>query len=141
MLGILPDWASYEDFHNLTWVVVDLSWNISQAILWWPFILFTVVIAWDLTIIYCRVPDGTLDAAHYVMQLVWLASSIVWNVGDFYFFDENSPIISIFAPTPDCIRNYRFIASVVCCFALLLGIVFHLYWTWATVRRSSVCRT
>ena len=138
MLCILSDLAAYEDFHSLSWILVDLSWNLFVKYFWWPVFVLTFAIAFDLTLVSFRVRGGVIDSAHYIFQLVWLLSSLIWVLGDFYIGEPlPSEIISIFSPTKDAPFQSRFWSSIVCLFALLLGVSFHVYWAYSTWPPSS----
>jgi hypothetical protein len=136
MLGVFPQWCDYEEFHNLTWLCCDLSWNLLNAGFWWPAATFTLLIAMDATSVSSRVRGGTIDTAHYMFQMVWVISNCIWVYGDLYTNQDNQDpeiIISIMAPTPDAWSNFRFLSSIVCLVALLMSIVFHVYWACSTL--------
>ena len=137
MLCVFSDWAAYEDFHSLCWILVDLSWNYFVLYFWWPVYVLTFVVALDLLIVSLRVRRGIIDSAHYAFQIIWLLSSLIWVVGDFYIGDSPpSEIISLFSPSENAAFDYRFWSSVVCAFSLLLGVAFHVYWAYYSWRLS-----
>jgi hypothetical protein len=139
MLWMFRDWSDYEEFHNLTWLCCDLSWNLLSAGFWWPAAALTLFISCDTTAVSSRVRDGIVDTAHYFFQMLWVVSNCIWVYGDLYTNQDNQNpeiIISILAPTRDALSNFRFLSSIVCLFALLTAVTFHLYWAWTSLARS-----
>lgn len=139
--GVFREWSDYEEFHNLTWLCCDLSWNLLLAGFWWPVAVLTILIACDTTAISCHVREGTVDTAHYLFQLIWVISNCIWVYGDLYTNQDNqSPeiIISLLSPTPGAMSNYRFISSIVCLLAVFMAVVFHAYWAFISLFRSAL---
>ncbi len=139
MRCVFREWSDYEEFHNLTWLCCDLSWNLLNAGFWWPAAALTLCIACDTTAVSSRSRDGSVDTAHYFFQMLWVLSNSLWVYGDLYTNQDNQDpeiIISILAPTRDALSNFRFLSSVACLFALLMGVIFHLYWAWISLARS-----
>jgi hypothetical protein len=139
MLCIFREWADYEEFHNLTWLCCDLSWNLLSAGFWWPAAALTLLIACDTTAVSSRTRGGAVDTAHYFFQLIWVVSNCIWVYGDLYTNQDNQDpevIISLLSPTADALSNFRFLSSIVCLFALLVSIAFHLYWAWTSLSRA-----
>jgi hypothetical protein len=138
---IFADWAAYEDFHSLCWILVDLSWNYFLPFCWWPVFVLTFAIALDVTFLSFRVPNGIVDSAHYIFQIVWMSSSFIWVLGDFYIGASlPSKIFSLFSPSENAAFDYRFWSSVVCAFSLLLGVAFHAYWAYCSWMLSKKMR-
>jgi hypothetical protein len=150
--------SDYEEFHNLTWLCCDLAWNIESKGFWWPFAVFTALIAFDIQVLSAasRIRDGILDTAHYFFQILWFLSNAIWVYGDFYLVakeaeaetakneteTEAAPAATP-APagvnplfTPTLPTDYRFGAAVVSIIALSFALAFHTYWICATWYRS-----
>jgi hypothetical protein len=133
MLGVFADWGAYEDFHSLCWTLLDLSWNYFLVYFLWPVFVLTFAIALDLTFVSLRVPNGTIDSAHYAFQIGWLISSLIWVLGDFYIGESPpSQIIPLFSPSENAAFDYRFWSSVVCASSLISGVTFHAYWAYSS---------
>jgi hypothetical protein len=141
MLRVFADWGAYEDFHSLCWILVDLSWNYFLIYFWWPVFVLTFVIALDLTLVSFRVPNGAIDSAHYAFQIIWMLSSLIWVLGDFYIGESPpSQIIPLFSPSENAAFDYRFWSSVVCALSLLSGVTFHAYWAYSSSMSSKKIR-
>jgi hypothetical protein len=139
LLGIFREWSDYEEFHNLTWLCCDLSWNLLNAGFWWPAAALTLLIAGDATAVSGGIRGGTVDTAHYLFQLIWVLSNCIWVFGDLYTNQDNQipeTIIPLLAPTPGALSNYRFLSTVVCFVALVMAVVFHVYWACLSLSRS-----
>jgi hypothetical protein len=141
LLLIFRDWCDYEEFHNLTWLCCDLSWNLMNAGFWWPAAALTTLIACDTTAVSWQIPGGIVDTAHYLFQLIWVISNCIWVYGDLYTNQDNQNpeiIISVLSPTPGAMSNYRFVSSLVCLLALSMAVAFHVYWACSTLSRALV---
>jgi hypothetical protein len=139
LLGIFREWSDYEEFHNLTWLCCDLSWNLLNAGFWWPAAALTLLIACDATAVSGGIRGGTVDTAHYLFQLIWVISNCIWVYGDLYTNQDNQTpetIISLLAPTSDALSNYRFLSTIVCLLALILAVIFHVSWACISLSRS-----
>ena len=139
MKGVFREWGDYEEFHNLTWLCCDLSWNLLSEGFWWPAAVLTLLIACDTSAVSSRTRGGVVDTSHYLIQAIWVVSNCIWVYGDLYTNQDNQDpeiIISIFAPTPGALFNFRFLSGIVCFLALLIGAAFHMYWAFHTLSRS-----
>ena len=159
MIFICRKLSDYEEFHNLTWLFCDLAWNLESKGFWWPFAVFTTLIAVDIQLLSAisKIRDGILDTAHYFFQILWFLSNAIWVYGDFYLVkkepeaeakSETAPdtettpaetpapagVNPLFTPTLP--TDYRFGAAVVSIIALSIALAFHAYWIISTWYRS-----
>lgn len=82
--SLFRSWRQYEHFHTLCWLGKDIAWNHFSFIPWLIFAVPTIYISLDFVWMASRNKGLAIDSAHYLAQLMWVSSNLVWALGEIY---------------------------------------------------------
>eukprot|EP01041_Mallomonas_annulata_P009176 gene9176-19010_t len=85
-------WTQYEGLHVLCWLGKDCAWNHMNIIMWYIFLIPTLLVAVDFVWTSLRKKHSVSEQVHYTATLLWVLGNTIWAMGEFYFPSQDNPL-------------------------------------------------
>eukprot|EP01041_Mallomonas_annulata_P003882 gene3882-7751_t len=136
---LFSTWREYENVHMILWLGKDCAWNHMNIIMWYIFLIPTLLVAVDYVLNSAQHKDMLIEMSHYCAVLFWVCANAAWAVCDFYRAGDDYPrtrAISVWTWTPEATENYRWRASLMFLLSLLpLVCLYAIWWPLSLYKR------
>lgn len=119
---MLNTWRRYEFYHVFFWLLKDYSWCSKDKLLWIVGAISTIIISTDFIITALKNKRMTVDTCHYIAQLFWIFSNIIWAFSELFDIGNNHKQY-----------NAQYIATIVLILAYVPIMLLYLVWLPLTV--------
>jgi hypothetical protein len=125
-------WKRYEFVHMFFWLLKDYCWCSQDKIMWLAGALPTLFVSYDLINTTFKNKGLFVDLIHYLSQLIWVTSNIVWAFSELFTIDSD------IEPNFKSNKHHtgRFIASIILLLSWFPIICLYCIWLPLTVMKK-----
>jgi hypothetical protein len=84
-------WRRYEFIHMFFWLLKDYCWCSQDKVMWLVGAIPTIFVSVDLIYITSKNKKLFVDLMHYLAQLLWVSSNIIWAFVELYQIGTDIP--------------------------------------------------
>lgn len=109
----------------------DLAWNRDNIVMWFIFLIPTVVLACDLLWLSYHTEDVIIHTVHYLSSLLWILGNACWAFGEF-FFDKYDEPLAMWYLSEDSLYTLRWYSAWILAASLFPVMIMYMLWIYLT---------
>jgi len=109
----------------------DLAWNRDNIVMWFLFLIPTVLLACDLLWLSYHTEDVTIHTTHYFSSLLWILGNACWAFGEFFFDKYDEPLV-MWHLSDDSLYTLRWYSAWILTSSLFPVIIMYVVWIYLT---------